>query len=134
MQCSAGSNLAHWYSCTIALASKARRISGHGVEPSTIIHSVLRLVQYGTLWGYTAVFAQAAAAAISLPSAPSCDVYSDPSDSCLGLYRVYVLAFGVVVLPLSLLPVKEQISFQILNTVLRFVCAGIMIWTSVARL
>lgn len=54
------------------------------------------------LWGYGAVFGQALATYAPVPFL-----------GAVGAYRMYVFLFGLVVVPLSTLDIKEQATFQV---------------------
>ncbi|CAN0378008.1 unnamed protein product [Ascophyllum nodosum] len=70
---------------------------------------LLFLYMFCALWGYAAVFGEALATYAPLPFL-----------GYTGAYRLYVMVFGAVVVPLSCTNIKEQALFQIVLTVLRF--------------
>ncbi|CAN0377975.1 unnamed protein product [Ascophyllum nodosum] len=72
-------------------------------------NALLFLYMFCALWGYAAVFGEALATYASLPFL-----------GYTGAYRLYVMVFGAVVVPLLCTNIKEQALFQIVLTVLRF--------------
>lgn len=60
------------------------------------------MYMFCALWGYGAVFGQALATYAPVPFL-----------GAMGAYRMYVVLFGLVVVPLSTLDVKEQATFQV---------------------
>ena len=85
----------------------------------------------GTMWAFAAVFgttgAAIAAAPLPIPwtDAPGgCDVNEDPA--CLPHYRGWLLVFGLVVVPLSCLRMREQKWLQLALAVGRIVVMALM--------
>jgi hypothetical protein len=76
------------------------------------------LYMFTTLWGYTAVFGKAMSANAPLPGLDDDQTYV-----------AYVALFAAIVVPLSVVDVKEQVPFQILMTWLRFLTAVAMTGT-----
>ncbi|CAM9564587.1 unnamed protein product [Ascophyllum nodosum] len=70
---------------------------------------LLFLYMFCALWGYATVFGEALATYAPLPFL-----------RYTGAYRLYVMIFGAVVVPLSCMGIKEQALFQIVLTILRF--------------
>lgn len=63
---------------------------------------MLFLYMFCALWGYGAVFGEALATYAPVPFLGD-----------MGAYRMYVVLFGLVVVPLSTLDIKEQAVFQV---------------------
>lgn len=63
---------------------------------------MLFLYMFCALWGYGAVFGEALATYAPVPFLGQ-----------MGAYRMYVVLFGLVVVPLSTLDIKEQATFQV---------------------
>lgn len=63
---------------------------------------MLFLYMFCALWGYGAVFGEALATYAPVPFLGD-----------MGAYRMYVVLFGLVVVPLSTLDIKEQATFQV---------------------
>ena len=63
---------------------------------------MLFMYMFCALWGYGAVFGEALATYAPVPFLGS-----------MGAYRLYVVLFGLVVVPLSTLDIKEQAIFQV---------------------
>ncbi|CAN0549295.1 unnamed protein product, partial [Ectocarpus sp. 8 AP-2014] len=62
----------------------------------------LFLYMFCALWGYGAVFGEALATYAPVPLLGP-----------VGAYRMYVVLFGMVVVPMSTLEIKEQATFQV---------------------
>mmetsp|Transcript_22364 Transcript_22364/g.46359 ORF Transcript_22364/g.46359 Transcript_22364/m.46359 type:complete len:432 (-) Transcript_22364:2011-3306(-) len=73
---------------------------------------------YGCLWGFTSVFASSLALAIPLTKNFNYD------------YAIYTAIFSIIVIPLSCLELREQVLFQVLYSVCRFLVIIVMIVTS----
>ncbi len=82
-----------------------------GSRGSSLYMCTLGLYMYGTLWAYTSVFANACSQALPLAEA-------------LGLghddYLAYAALFAIVVVPLTCLELKEQVSVQVVLSMCRF--------------
>lgn len=63
---------------------------------------MLFLYMFCALWGYGAVFGEALATYAPVPFL-----------GATGAYRMYVILFGLIVVPLSTLDIKEQAAFQV---------------------
>ncbi|CAM9635109.1 unnamed protein product [Pylaiella littoralis] len=83
----------------------------------------LFLYMFCALWGYGAVFGQALATYAPVPFL-----------GAVGAYRMYVFLFGLVVVPLSTLEIKEQATFQVILTIMRFVALVVMVGSIAASL
>lgn len=73
---------------------------------------------YGSLWSYASVFSQSIASHIPLPVGPgaswfTCDVYRDMGINCTFLYLIYILVFGLIVVPLTCMDLSEQKFLQV---------------------
>ncbi|CAM9330066.1 unnamed protein product [Hapterophycus canaliculatus] len=77
---------------------------------------MLFLYMFCALWGYGAVFGEALATYAPVPFLGE-----------MGAYRMYVVLFGLVVVPLSTLDIKEQATFQVVLTMLRFLALVLMV-------
>ncbi|CAM9146857.1 unnamed protein product [Ectocarpus sp. 12 AP-2014] len=84
---------------------------------------MLFLYMFCALWGYGAVFGEALATYAPVP-------FLGP----VGAYRMYVVLFGMVVVPMSTLEIKEQATFQVVLTILRFVALVVMVGTILTSL
>jgi len=96
----------------------------------------LVLLCFSAAWSYASVFGNAFAAYIPVPflnSGGTCEK-TDSTDSCMELYRFYILLFGIIAIPLSTLGVKEQELFQVVMTFLRFTLVVAMVGTTVQGL
>ncbi|CAM9126041.1 unnamed protein product, partial [Laminaria digitata] len=76
----------------------------------------LFLYMFCALWGYGAVFGQSLATYAPVPFLGE-----------TGAYRLYVVLFSFIVVPLSTLDIKEQAAFQVVLTVLRFFALVLMV-------
>ena len=87
-----------------------------GPRAKTVYVIILSVYFLGTLWAYASVFASSAAANIPLPfinDADVCDVQHDKSTGCQVLYRIYLLVFTAIVVPLTCLELREQQIVQV---------------------
>lgn len=69
----------------------------------------------GALWAFSSVFAASFSANIPLPmlnNGDVCDVSANPEE-CANNFRVWLALFAVIVVPLSLLELKEQHVIQV---------------------
>ncbi|KAL0486636.1 11 TM domain-containing transmembrane protein [Acrasis kona] len=89
----------------------------------------LCLFAYGVLWSYAAVFAESMASHVPLPISGwyTCEVAVDDSNTCSTLYILYVLVFGLLVVPITCLNLTEQKLLQITLTLFRYLSLGAMI-------
>eukprot|EP00903_Cladosiphon_okamuranus_P005331 g5329.t1 len=83
----------------------------------------LFMYMFCALWGYGAVFGEALATYAPVP-------FLDAT----GAYRMYVFLFGLVVVPLSTLDIKEQATFQVILTMLRFLALVVMVGSILSSL
>jgi hypothetical protein len=109
---------------TLALLARCRSVSMTevcelllGPGSKLLYCAVITAYQVGTLWGYASVFGEAAAGLLPLPFVhDACDVYGAlhgalaDEEGCLALYRGWVVVFAVVVMPLCLVDVREQVA------------------------
>ncbi|CAB1101799.1 unnamed protein product [Ectocarpus sp. CCAP 1310/34] len=84
---------------------------------------MLFLYMFCALWGYGAVFGEALATYAPVP-------FLGP----VGAYRMYVVLFGMVVVPMSTLEIKEQATFQVVLTIMRFMALVVMVGTILTSL
>eukprot|EP00752_Nemacystus_decipiens_P009075 g8103.t1 len=84
---------------------------------------MLFMYMFCALWGYGAVFGEALATYAPVPFL-----------GATGAYRMYVVLFGLVVVPLSTLDIKEQAVFQVILTMLRFLALVVMVGSILASL
>ena len=82
----------------------------------------LFLYMFGTLWVYTTVFGHAMASTVHLTA----DMDTD--------YLVWVAIFGVVVVPLTCMELREQIGVQVVLSLARFTMVVLMVGTTVAAM
>ena len=83
----------------------------------------LSLDVYGFLWAYTSVFASSMAKALPLFEDDASKYYY------LDSYPIYVVVFACIVVPMSLLELSEQASFQVLLSACRIVMMLCMVFT-----
>eukprot|EP01098_Paradermamoeba_levis_P013307 TRINITY_DN6044_c0_g1_i1.p1 TRINITY_DN6044_c0_g1~~TRINITY_DN6044_c0_g1_i1.p1 ORF type:complete len:338 (-),score=78.88 TRINITY_DN6044_c0_g1_i1:514-1458(-) len=88
---------------------------------------------YGVMWAYTSVFASSVANLFNTYALDrDCDIYASVvSSECHTSYYLCVLFFAVLVIPLTLVDVGEQIYFQVFLTCARFSAFIVMIVTVV---
>lgn len=99
--------------------------------------AVLIFYIMGSLWSYSAVFAESLTKQIGIPGLNdgySCDIYHDSSAACFSLYRVYIGLFSCVAIPLCCLQLTEMKGLQIVLAIFRFVALALMICTSIAAI
>eukprot|EP00475_Leptophrys_vorax_P035259 TRINITY_DN5791_c0_g1_i2.p1 TRINITY_DN5791_c0_g1~~TRINITY_DN5791_c0_g1_i2.p1 ORF type:complete len:489 (-),score=130.98 TRINITY_DN5791_c0_g1_i2:43-1509(-) len=109
-----------------------------GYRWKMLYKTVLSLFIFGLLWGYASVFGSSMAARIpiDLPKiglvingGDVCDIYTNFSSGCNGLYWFYLILFACVVVPLTCMDLKDQKFFQVLLSICRFLMIGLMIGT-----
>uniref|UniRef100_A0A7S2V546 Amino acid transporter transmembrane domain-containing protein n=1 Tax=Fibrocapsa japonica TaxID=94617 RepID=A0A7S2V546_9STRA len=83
----------------------------------------------GTMVGSANVFAVSLSARIPIPFLNGNNVCLDSSE-CYELYLFYVIVMAVVVIPLSMKDLKEQVGFQVLMTFARFTVLVAMVGTT----
>ncbi|CAM9145975.1 unnamed protein product, partial [Hapterophycus canaliculatus] len=108
--------------------SSEMRLSSHAFQMSEMcelfggrklqraFNLMLLLSMFCALWGHGAVFGDALATYAPVPFLGDA-----------GAYRMYVVLFGLVVVPLSTLDIKEQATFQVVLTMLRFLALAVMV-------
>ena len=80
---------------------------------------LLASLMFGILWGFVAVFAASMAANVPTPFAASgatCDKESASDGECDAPYRLFVLLFAAITVPLSCIDLKEQRILQVVMT------------------
>jgi hypothetical protein len=88
-----------------------------GNTAQKIYTAFIIVYMYGTLWAYSTVFSNAFAAHVPIGQ------YS---------YHMYLILFGCIVIPMSLMEFSEQVMVQVTLTVFRIVMLLIMICTVIA--
>lgn len=83
----------------------------------------LTLVLTISMWSYASIFAGSMAAVVPAPFiGGTCDVYDDWADpACSARYYLYLAAFAVLMVALSMIQLKEQKTFQLAMTACRIV-------------
>lgn len=82
------------------------------------------------LWSFGSVFGISLTSKIPILSSGPCNMYEVPlSSGCHETYLIYMAIFAAVVVPLSCLELKEQISIQVTLCLCRFLVVGFMILT-----
>jgi len=77
-----------------------------GKKGETFYLIAICLLMYGTLWAYTSVFSSAMSEAIPIAKLLNLDYISDD-------YTIWCIVFAIIVVPLTCMELKEQISVQI---------------------
>eukprot|EP01034_Spumella_vulgaris_P030878 gene30878-38162_t len=85
----------------------------------------LAIYMYGTLWAYSTVFAKSFASHLPMTFLFAANTAQDQS------YYLYLVIFGLLVVPMSLMEFTEQIAVQVALTVFRIVMLVVMV-TSIA--
>lgn len=95
----------------------------YGDWTQNLLGLVLALVLVTAMWSYAAIFASSMAAIVPAPFlGGTCDVYDDWADSaCASRYYLYLAAFAVLMVLLSLVHLREQKTFQVAMTLCRVV-------------
>ena len=96
-----------------------------GDRGSSIYIFTLGLYMYGTLWAYTSVFANACSEA--LPIASVLNLGHDD-------YLLYVALFSSVVVPLTCMELKEQVTVQVILSLCRLVMVVIIVGSTAAAM
>ena len=96
-----------------------------GERGTNLYMLTLGLYMYGTLWAYTSVFANALSAAV-----PIAHVLHLGTDD----YLVYVFLFAIVVVPLTCMELKEQVSVQIALSMCRVLMVLCMVFSVVSSM
>jgi amino acid permease len=78
--------------------------------------AIIIIYMYGTLWAYCVVFAKAFASHLPIFASP---------------YVFYVVVFGMVVIPVSLMEFKEQVAVQVSLSIFRIVMVSVMVATCI---
>jgi len=97
---------------------------------------VMGLWTLGTMWSFGSVFGASLANHIPIlfmpePHNQTCDMNADP-ENCRLQYIFYVLVFGCVVVPLTLMDMTEQVMVQVIMAAGRIVLVCIMSGTVLA--
>jgi len=98
-----------------------------GTALKRIYNTLIGLYLFCTMLAYTTVFSTAMSHHIPIPfifRGQTCANH-EGEDGCTQLHNFYIALFAVFVIPLSMVGVKEQVSFQVCMTALRF-CAGFL--------
>lgn len=105
----------------------------YGTTAMVVYGVLLSLVMYGLLWAFGTVFAASLAANVPTPltNYVTCDNERETT-ACVGPYRAFLLLFAVIVVPLSLVDLREQRVVQMIMTGTRGVVLLVMIGTVVA--
>lgn len=109
-----------------------------GVKGSRAWEIALGTYLYGAMTGYAAVFASSFTESVHLPgldysSVPGgeCNLYAEyVPEVCVFAYRLYMVLFALLVIPLSLKDLAEQVIIQALLCLFRFVAIAIMVVTT----
>ncbi|KAA0146820.1 hypothetical protein FNF29_07796 [Cafeteria roenbergensis] len=83
---------------------------------------------YGAMWSYAAVFGESFVNRFPFP------LDDDPAEARRLSYFVYEGVFGLVAVSMSLLGIREQVSFQLVMTGVRVVVFGSMVITAIIAL
>jgi len=93
----------------------------------------LTYLMYTCLWCFTSVFAASMAAKVPLPflggeaASLTCDIYTNQAWACSFLYIEHVLLFALIVVPFSVMEMRETVVFQIGMALVRFVLIGLIL-------
>lgn len=89
---------------------------------------------YGLLWSYASMFSASATLLVTsiAGSGEVCDIYDDPSASCISANRIAVTLFGAVMIPVSMVDLEGQQGAQALFTAYRFIAIALMLGTVLA--
>eukprot|EP00762_Andalucia_godoyi_P002685 ANDGO_03430.mRNA.1 Transmembrane protein 104 homolog len=99
------------------------------------VYAVLSALYFiAALCSYASVFAQSFSANVPFYSEGewrTCDIYSDSSSACEGVYLFWLAVFSIIAVPLTCLDLEEQKYIQVALTTCRFLAIGTMTVVSV---
>lgn len=101
-----------------------------GFRGKLFVQICLGLYSLGALWSYASVFASSIASiSINYVYGETCDVFLNPSVSCMDAYYISMAGYAVVVITLVLMDLGDQAGIQNFLAVYRFVAFGLMLAT-----
>lgn len=93
---------------------------------------VLTLFFEGAMIAYCSIFASSFAANVPLITGATCNIYKEGFfSSCIFSYWVFLFIYGIFVITLTIIGIKEQRVYQIIMCTMRFVIMSIVIFSCV---
>jgi len=101
-----------------------------GTRARKLLSILVTITAWTFLTTYTSVFSSNTASVITRFSEDEpCTTFGE--GQCLTYYRLVALAYGIVVITLSMLTFKEQKEYQLINYYLRLILAGIVVMSAI---
>lgn len=95
-----------------------------GKQSVRVYTFLISVYMYGTLWAYSAVFADSLATRLPIMTAMEGEI--TPNNAS---YKVYLLLFAIIVVPASMLELSEQVFVQVSLSICRVIMMLLMIST-----